>query len=342
MQACMYEQYGSAGVVTVGGVEKPRIEANEVLVRVCAASVTTADWRFRASTFPTVFWPAGRLMLGLFRPRNPVLGTDFSGVVEATGSDVKRFRIGDRVFGATSPLTRGAHAEYVAMPESGAIVHKPSCLTDDEAAAVPFGANSALAFLRDFAKVESGHRVLVMGASGGVGVWAVQLARHLGAEVTGVCSTRNVELVRSLGAHHVVDYSSGPIAPNGETYDVIFDTAGVTTFAGCKAALTARGIYLPLECGLREIVQALLTGWRAGKRLKFAVSESTRDDLEANVALLEAGVLRPVVDHVYPMASIAEAHRHVEGRHKRGSVIVSMMARPESSRLFNRSAEDPA
>src|SRR5262249_23036082 len=158
-----------------------------------AASVTTADWRFRASKFSPLFWLPGRLLVGLFRPRHPILGMDFSGVVAETGKDVTRFRVGDHVFGAAHWQRMGAHAEYVAVEESGAIIHKPPFLTDQEAAAIPFGANSALAFLRDFASVQPGQRVLVVGASGGVGVWAVQLARHLGAEVTGVCSARNTE-----------------------------------------------------------------------------------------------------------------------------------------------------
>jgi NADPH:quinone reductase-like Zn-dependent oxidoreductase len=324
MQACIYEEYGPPEVVKVGEVKAPEVKADEVLVRVRATSVTTADWRFRASAFPRPFWLPGRLMVGLFRPRNAILGMDFSGVVEATGRNVTWFRVGDAVFGATDPFRRGAHAEYVAMKESGAIVHKPPCLTDHEAAAIPFGANSALAFLRDFAGVRPGQRVLIVGASGGVGSWAVQLARHFGAEVTGVCSARNVDLVRSLGAHHVVDYASEGLARKGETYDLIFDTAGATTFAGCKDALSEKGIYLPLETGLREMAQAILTAASAGKRVKYGVSKNTREGLDFVVGLIESGALRPVIDRVYPMDRIAEAHRHVEGRHKRGSVIVAV------------------
>jgi NADPH:quinone reductase-like Zn-dependent oxidoreductase len=326
VQACVYEEYGAPEVVTVRGVETPAAKADEVLVRVRAASVTTADWRFRASVFPGIFWLPGRLMLGLFRPRNAILGMDFSGVVEATGTSVTRFKVGDRVFGATDPFSRGAHAEYVTVKESGAILRTPDRLGDQEAAAVPFGANSALAFIRDVARVQPGQRVLVVGASGGVGSWAVQLARHFGAEVTGVCSSRNVELVRSLGAHHVVDYGAGALTREGETYDVIFDTVGVTTFEGSKHALSARGMYVPLESGLREMAQALLTSWSSGKKVKYAVSKNTREGLELIAGLIDAGHVKPVIDRVYPMAQIADAHRHVEGRHKRGSVIVSMGA----------------
>jgi NADPH:quinone reductase-like Zn-dependent oxidoreductase len=166
--------------------------------------------------------------------------------------------------------------------------------------------------------------VLVIGASGGVGVWAVQLARHLGAEVTGVCSTRNVELVRSLGAHHVLDYTTSEFARTETKYELVFDTVGVTTFAGCRHLLTDNGTYLPLNSGLREIAQAVLTSRSRGQRVKYAVSQNTREGLETIVGLTESGAVRPVVDRVYAMDQIAEAHRHVEGRHKRGSVIVAM------------------
>jgi NADPH:quinone reductase-like Zn-dependent oxidoreductase len=326
MQACIYEQYGPAEVVKLAEVEKPTIAADEVLVRVRAAAVTTADWRFRASAFPGAFWLPGRLMAGLFRPRNPILGMDFAGAVEQVGSDVRDFRIGDRVFGSTSALRRGAHAEYVAVKASGAITHTPASLGDEAAAAIPFGANSALAFLRDFAQVQPGQRVLIIGASGGVGSWAVQLARHFGAEVTGVCSARNVELVRALGAHHVVDYNAGPFTRSGAGYDLIVDTVGVTSFRDCEQALSAKGLFLPLNGGLREIAQGMLSALSTGKKVKHAISDNSRASLETIVGLIDTGVLQPVIDRVYPMAEIADAHRHVEGRHKRGAVIVAMPA----------------
>lgn len=322
MQACIYEEYGPAAVVRLGEVAAPVAKAKELVVRVHAASVTTADWRLRASEFSPVFWLPGRLWLGLLRPRNPILGMDFSGVVESVGEGVTRFRPGDRVFGATGASSRGAHAELLAVPESGAVVATPASLSDEEAAAIPFGANAALQFLRDFGAVKPGQRVLIVGASGGVGVWAVQLARHLGAKVTGVASTANLELVRSLGAHDVRDYGAGPFVRAGDDFELIFDTVGVTTFAGVKAALAPSGTYLPLNSGLREMVQALLTSKSRGKRVKYAVSGNTREDLEQVASLVESGVLRPVVDEVFPMERIVDAHRRVEGRHKRGSVIV--------------------
>ena len=327
MQACIHETYGTADVVRLGEVERPTVKAREVLVKVHAGGVTSADWRLRAAAFPPGFKLAGRLMFGLFRPRNRVLGMDFAGTVAAVGRDVTRFRIGDRVFGATSPMRRAAHAEYAVVEESGAIVRTPVGLTDQEAAAIPFGGNAALAFLRDFGRLRPGQRVLIVGGSGSVGTWAVQIARHLGAEVTAVCSARNLELVRSLGAHDVVDYtSSEPLGPPGEKYDLIFDTIGVTSFASCRDKLAENGTYLPLNPGPREMWQALLTSRSKGKRVKYGLSQNTRAGLETLVGLVESSVLKPVIDRVYPMAQIADAHRHVEGRHKRGIVVINIDA----------------
>jgi NADPH:quinone reductase-like Zn-dependent oxidoreductase len=221
-------------------------------------------------------------------------------------------------------MRRSAHAQYVAVRETDAVIHTPAGLTHQEAAAIPFGGGSALAFLRDIAELRSGQRVLIVGASGGVGVWAVQLARHLGAEVTAVCSARNAELVRSLGAHRVLDYGTQQFLKRGDDYDLIFDTIGVTTYAQCEPALSAKGVYLPLNSEPREMMQAALTAWSAGKKVKSAVSSNTREGLEALAELIQAGALQPVIDRVYPMAEIAEAHRHVDGRHKRGSVIIAM------------------
>lgn len=326
MQACIYESYGTADVVRLGEVARPRVKAGEVLVKVHAAGVTTADWRFRAAAFPRGSQLAGRLMLGLFRPRNPVLGMDFAGVVAAVGKNVTRFQVGDRVFGATSPMRRGAHAEYAVVKESGAIVRTPAGLTDQQAAAIPFGGTSALAFLRDFGRVRPGQRVLIVGGSGSVGTWAVQLARHLGAEVTAVSSTRNLELVRSLGAHRVVDYTAGdPLGDEGKTYDLIFDTVGVTSFASSRDRLSPQGTYLPLNPGPKEMWQGLLTSRSKGKRVKAAISGNTRAGLEVLVELIETGALKPIIDRVYPMARIADAHRHVEGRHKRASVVIDIV-----------------
>lgn len=323
MKACVYEEYGAPEVVSVAEVATPSPRSGEILVKVGASSVTTADWRLRSSSFPYGFWLAGRMFLGVLRPRHPVLGMDFAGEVAALGAGVTRFRVGERVFGST---TRGAHAEYLTIRADGPVTTTPARLSDDEAAAVPFGANTALAFLRDFCAVRPGQRVLVVGASGGVGVWAVQVARHLGAAVTGVASARNLELVRSLGAVHALDYAHDAYLESGAGYDLILDAFGATTFAEARPALAARGTYVPLTATLREVVQSITTRLGSGPRVMFAVSANTRALLEENAALLAAGTLRPVVDDVFPMDRIADAHRRVEGRHKRGSVIVRMAA----------------
>lgn len=322
MKACVYEEYGAADVVTVAEIATPSPKPGEILVKVAAASVTTADWRFRSANFGG-FALAGRLLFGVFRPRHHVLGMDFAGEVAAVGAGVSEFRVGERVFGSAA---RGAHAEYVTVRADGAVTRTPAGLSDEQAAAVPFGANSALAFMRDFGGVRAGQRVLVVGASGGVGVWAVQIARHLGAEVTGVASAKNLELVRSLGAARALDYGKERYLEPGAGYDLIFDTLGVTTFAEARHALKPNGTYLPLTAGFRELGQSIATRFGGGPRVKFAISANTRALLETNAALLAAGSLQPVVDDVFPMGRIVDAHRRVESRHKRGSVILQMKA----------------
>ncbi|MCB1487906.1 MAG: NAD(P)-dependent alcohol dehydrogenase [Bauldia sp.] len=329
MKAAVYKRYGSPDVIAVTDVARPEVSDNQVLVEVRAATVTTADWRMRASAFPGIMWLPGRLMVGLFAPKKQVLGAEFSGRVAAVGEKVARFRVGDEVFGFAGD---GAHAEYLAIDENAAIALKPRSLSHEEAAAVPFGGLAALVFLRDFAKVKPGKKVLVAGASGGVGVFAVQLARHLGAEVTAVTSTRNVELVRSLGADPVVDYAREDFTRAGPIYDVIIDTAGTTAFPRAKAALAPKGVYVPLEFGFAEILCAVATAITGGRKVVIGINGDGREDLEYLAGLLESGELRPVVDSRYPLGRIADAHRRVESRHKTGSVVVTVDP-PEPLRL---------
>ena len=321
MKAAVYENYGPAEVVEIRDVARPEIGERQVLVQTFATSVTTADWRIRASAFPGAMWLPGRLMFGLLRPRNRVLGMEFAGRVVSVGEKVTRFRMGDAVFGFASS---GAHAEYLAMAEDGAIAAKPASLGYDEAAAVPFGALSALVFLRDFAKIRLGQKVLVLGASGGVGAYAVQLARHFGASVTGVTSTANVDLVRSLGADRVIDYTKEDFSAEKGGYDLILDTAGITTFRRAKCALNAKGVFLPIEFGPREMMQALFTSCRRGKRVVVGISNDTGKDLAIVRDLLEKGDIRPVIDGTWPLERIADAYRRVESRHKTGSVVVTV------------------
>ncbi len=322
MKAATYQKYGSSDVVEITEFPRPTIKDNEVLEKVYASSVTTADWRLRASAFPLYAWLPGRIMFGLFAPKSKVLGMDFSGRIVSVGADVGQFKLGDEVFGFAG---NGAHAEYLAIREEDAVVKKPACLDYDEAAAVPFGALSALVFLRDFAKIKPGQRILINGASGGVGVFAVQLAKYFGANVTGICSTANLQLVKSIGADHVIDYSAEEFAAADETYDVILDTVGTTSFSQSKRALTPSGRYVPLEFGLREIFQSLAPSMLRAKKVVIGISGDTQDDLAFISDLLERGEIKPVIDAHYRLEQIGDAHRRVESRHKTGSVVVSVV-----------------
>ena len=327
MKAAIYNTYGEADVVSVQDMPTPQIGNSEILVKVQSSAVSTADWRLRASAFPGILWLPARLMTGLFKPKNKVLGTDFAGQLVELGQCVSKFSLGDRVYGF---CLHGGHAEYLAIDADKAICRIPDALNYDAAAAVPFGALSALVFLRDFAEIKPGQRVLIVGATGGVGVFAVQLAKQMGAEVTGVCSTDNLDLLRSLGADHVIDYKQEDYTAHTETYDVILDTVGGTDFGKCKRALTANGVFIPLEFSVREMMQALVTSVLGGKRVRLGVSGDTAVDLEYLSVLLGRGDIRPVIDGVYPLVKIAEAHRRVEGRHKTGSVVIRVAAGEQS------------
>ncbi len=322
MKAAWHDRYGAADVMEIREVARPEPKDNEILVQVFATTVTTADWRFRASAFPKIMWLAGRAMAGLFAPKNKVLGSEFAGRVVGKGKDVTRFKGGDEVFGFSMGF--GAHAEYIVISEDAPVVRKPVNIGYDEAAATPFGANTALAFLRDFANVRAGQKVLISGASGGVGVWAVQIAKHLGAHVTAVTSTGNVDLVRSLGADGVIDYKKENYWETGEAWDLVLDTAGTTTFATAKRVLKPKGIFLPVEFEGREIMQALRSAIFGGRQVMLRISGDNRENLATVAGLLENGDIRPVIDSHYTLEQIADAHRRVEGRHKRGSVVVTV------------------
>jgi NADPH:quinone reductase-like Zn-dependent oxidoreductase len=260
MKAMVYEKYGLPDVLQLKEVEKPTPKDNEVLIKVHAATVTTGDCNARGFTFvPPGFGALPRLMFGLKTPKIAILGTELAGEVEAIGEAVTLFKKGDQVFGIGSDRF-GAYAEYTCRSEKGALAIKPSNLTYEEAAALPFGAGTALYFLRDMAKIKPGQKVLVNGASGGVGVYAVQLAKYYGAEVTAVCSAANVELVKSLGANKIIDYTKQDFTQNGETYDIIVDTVvGKTSFSRCKNSLKPKGLYLAIAGGLREMGQMVWT-----------------------------------------------------------------------------------
>ena len=316
MKAIVYTKFGPPEVLQLREVEKPTPKANEVLIKIVATTVVKEDPDMRASLG----------FNGFLKPRNPILGQELAGEVEATGRDVTRFKSGDQVFGIDS---FGAYAEYKCMPEGGALAKKPANMSYEEAASVPNGELTALPFLRDKGKIQSGQSVLIYGASGSVGAAAVQLARYYGAEVTGVCSTANLEMVRSLGADQVIDYTREDFTQNRLTYDIIFDTVGKCSFSKCKGSLTDEGIYLATVPTPVIMLQALWPAKRGSKKVKFAAtglspaSEKIKD-LHFLKELIEAGKLKPVIDRCYPLEQIVEAHRYVEQGHKKGNVVITV------------------
>lgn len=325
MKAIVYTEYGPADVLRLQEVPKPTPRNNEVLIKVHASTVTTGDVNMRGFTFvPPGFGFLPRLMFGLRKPKKNILGVEVAGVIESIGRNVSLFEPGDQVFGINSG-DLGAYAEYVCWSENRALAIKPSTITYEEAAAVPFGAGTALYFLRDLAKIQPGQRILINGASGGVGVYAVQLAKYYGAEVTGVCSTANVELVRSLGADKVIDYTKEDFRKYAENYNVIFDTVvGKTSFSAYANSLKPKGSYLAVAGGLREMGQMLQTSIRGGKKVLAGSPSERREDLIFIKELIDTGKIKPVIDRRYPLEHTADAHRYVDTGRKRGSVVITV------------------
>ena len=324
MQAVITTQYGTPDALQLTTLDKPTPKANEVLIRIHAASVGPSDCAFLKGD-PFIV----KIMYGLKRPKFAVGGVEFSGEIEAVGSAVTLFQPGDQVFGL-SANNFGAHSEYKCLPETAPLAKKPASLRYEEAAAVADGGLTALTFLRDVAKVQPGQRVLVNGASGAVGAYAVQLAKSYGAEVTGVCSGANVEMVRALGADHVIDYTREDFTQSGQTYDVIFDAVGKRNFSACKRALKAKGLYLTTTPTLANVRDMAWTALGGGKKAKFVTAGlmQNKGNLDALTALVEAGQLKPVIDRCYPLAQIADAYRYVDTGHKRGNVVIMVQPQP--------------
>lgn len=322
MRAVVYREYGSPDVLRVREVEKPVPRDNEVLIKIYATTVTAADWRALTLEMPGGFGPVGRLIFGVRGPRQPVLGTELAGEIESVGTEVSRFKVGDQVFAFTG-ARMGSHAEYRCMPEDGSVVLKPSNLSYGEAAALSFGGTTALDFFRR-GNLRNGEKVLVNGASGGVGTAAVQLARHFGAEVTGVTSTANVELVKSLGAQHVIDYTHEDFTTNGETYDVIVDTAGTAPYSLSKNSLKRGGRLLLVLGKLTDLLTAPLISMTSDKKIVAGPAAGRAEDLRFLADLAEAGEFRPVIDRMYPLEQIADAHRYVDTGRKRGNVVITI------------------
>lgn len=326
MKAVVCENYGTPDVLKLQEVAKPTPKANEVLIKIHAASVAAGDVRVRQGTRQQLpFWPFSKLAIGLRRPRKPILGIELAGVIEAVGAAVTLFKPGDQVF-ACSGFSFGAYAEYVCLPETRQIALKPASLTFEQAAAVPVGASTALYFLRDKARLQAGQKILINGASGSVGTYAVQLAKHFGAHVTGVCGGANLELVRGLGADAVIDYTREDFTAGGATYDVVFDTVGKSSFGRCKDVLTSHGVYIPAVMDYPHLAQMAWTALRGGRKVRSGTSSEKAADLVWIGELIEAGVIRPVIDACYPLEQIAAAHRYVEQGHKKGNVVLSIAA----------------
>lgn len=321
MKAIVQEGYGSPDVLKLQEIDKPTVKEDEVLVRVRAAGIAIGDWLMMRGE-PYIARPA----YGLLKPKNPVAGLEVAGKVEAVGPNVSQFQPGDEVFG----WCNGAFAEYVTVSED-ALEHEPENITPEQAAAVPISAFAALQAVRDAGEVEPGQKVLITGASGAVGTYAVQIAKRFGAEVTGVCSTRNVEMVRSIGADHVIDYTKEDITDSGQRYDLIVDIAGNRSLSELRRALTPRGTLVIVGSsggrwlmGFGRTIRALVMSPFVSQRLRALFSVSNKKDLESLKVLVEAGKVTPVIDRTYPLEKVPEALAYIEARHTQGKTIITV------------------
>jgi NADPH:quinone reductase-like Zn-dependent oxidoreductase len=322
MKAVVYEKYGPPEVLQLKEVEKPTPQDNEVLIKTSATTVTSGDWRVRSLIAPLGFGLLTRLVFGISKPKQPILGMELAGVVESVGQAVSKFKVGDAVF-AFSGAAMGCYAQYKCMPQDGAVALKPPNLSFDEAAALSFGGSTALSFFRR-GKLQRGQSVLINGASGGVGTAAVQLAKHFGAQVTGVCSAANGELVRALGASHVIDYTKEDFTHNGVTYDVIVDTVGTAPFSRCQSSLKAGGRLLMVLGTLPQMLQIPWVSLTTNKKIIAGPASANAEDVRFLARLAAAGEFKPVIDRSFRFEQIVQAHRYVDTGRKKGNVIVTM------------------
>ncbi len=317
MKAAVYTQYGPPEVLQLHEAEKPSPKDNEILIRLEATAVNSGDLRIRKAD------PFGvRLFFGLLKPKINILGSVFSGEIEGVGKDVKLFKAGDQVFGHTD-MRFGAYAEYLCFSEGGTVAIKPDSINYTEAAVIPFGGASALHFIKK-ATIKPGQKVLINGASGAVGSAAIQLAKYFGASVTGVCSTANIELVKSLGADNVIDYTKADFLQTGETYDIIWDTVNKIPFSQGIKSLNKNGILILSSAGMSEMLQGFWSSMTSSKKVLTGVISHNAEDINFLKKLIEANKLKPVIDRIYPLEQIAEAHAYVEKGHKKGNVAIAI------------------
>ena len=322
MKAVRCTQYGEPEVLQLTQLPIPTPKSNEVRIRIRATTVSVADFRVRSFTVPPAFWLPARLALGILRPKNSVLGVELAGDIDAMGSEVKNFELGEVVYAATL-LSMGAYAQFICLPDTAAIQRKPESLSYEEAAAIPIGACTALHFLQK-ANIKRNQQVLIYGSSGSVGTYAVQLARYFGAEVTAVCSQKNFALVRSLGAHHVLDYTDPNFDNQLGQYDLIFVAVDKISFKRCNRALKEDGVYVNVTVPVKSIAQ-LWTGLTTKKKIYGGQKKpDTAEDLKFLNNLIDTGDLKVVVDRNYKLEQIVEAHRYVEQGHKTGNVTVTV------------------
>lgn len=327
MKAIVWTQYGSPDVLQLKEVEKPAPRDNEVLIRVYATTVTAGDCEMRSLSGALWYTLPMRAYVGLKSPKRiTILGMELAGEIESVGKDVKQFKAGDQVFAATAFVDIGTYAKYKCLPansEDGVLAIKPANMTCEEAAAVPVGGLEALHFLRK-GNIQSGQKVLINGAGGTIGTFAVQLAKYFGAEVTGVDSTGKLDTLRAIGADKVIDYTQADFTKSGETYDVIFDVVGKGSFSGSVRSLKQNGRYLLANPRLSQMVRGLWTSMTSSKKVLFGAAGGKTEDLIFLRELIEAGKLKSIIDRCYPLEQTAEAHRYVETGHKQGSVIITV------------------
>jgi NADPH:quinone reductase-like Zn-dependent oxidoreductase len=323
MKAITLNRYGSPEEFQITEIEKPHPNENEVLIKVHATAVTAGDCNLRGQTYiPNGFRFIMKLMFGFEKPKLPVQGSSLAGEIEDIGKLVTRFKKGDKVFGINSTKL-GAYAEYVCWPEKGTLAPMPENLSYSEAASIPYGAHTALYFLRDRAKIKPGQKILIQGASGGVGLFAVQLAKYYGAEVTGVCSASNVEFVKTLGADKVIDYTREDYTLNDEKYDIVMDIVyGKISFSRCKHSLNPKGLYIAVAGGLKEMYQAIYTSLGRGKKVIFGTPPNKAEDLIYLKELIEAGHLKIPIDRTFKLEQTADAHRYFETSKRKGCVAI--------------------